>query len=155
LWYLSCPVWLKHGSLLVVVGLTQGSAEYQGERLYQVSIPTARFQAVSGPGIVRNSVSETHAGDTIAAVRLVRASSLWVADAKHLSTISQYTTGTDNIESLSWSKDSDIVFPSMRSGSMKLWRADARHYVPLGTSGNCVERQPVAVPNSSFVVYSS
>jgi len=94
-------------------------------------------------------------GDTLAAVRTVRAASLWVAPRQHLSTPAQYPTGATSIESLAWSNDDAIVFPSPRNASVNLWRATGAAYAPLAQDQNCVEQQPAAVPHSSLVVYSS
>jgi Tol biopolymer transport system component len=150
---LNCPVWLNRGSLLALAGLAQGATDPQA-RLYQMSVPAASFHEIPSSGIVWRSVSATRAGDTISAVRLNRASSLWVASAKHLSAASRYPAGADNIESLAWF-DHAIVFPSARSGSVNLWRSTASAYGQLAAPQNCVEQQPAPVPHSSLVVYSS
>jgi eukaryotic-like serine/threonine-protein kinase len=151
---LNCPVWLNRGSLLVLVGVVQGATDPQA-RLYEVSVPTAHFRPLFSTGIVRDSVSASRAGNLLAAVRLTHASSLWIADAKHLSAISQYPTGTESLESLTWSANGEIVFPSARTSNVNLWRATASGYGPLASPQNCVEEQPASVPRSSLIVYSS
>jgi eukaryotic-like serine/threonine-protein kinase len=151
---LNSPIWLNRGSLLALAGLPQSATDPQA-RLYELSLATARFREISSSTIVYDSISATRTGNTLAAVRLDRTSSLWIANGKHLSTVSQYSTGTDNIESLAWSNDAEIVFPSARGGSANLWRATTSGYSPLSASENCVERQPSSVPRSSLVAYSS
>ncbi len=151
---LNCPVWLNRGSLLALMGLAQGAIDPQA-RLYQVSVPTAHFRPLSSTGIVRDSVSASRAGNALAAVRLTRASTLWVAGTNHLSAVSQYPTGTDSLESLTWSANGEIVFPSARTSSVNLWRATASGYKPLASPENCVEEQPASVSHSSLIVYSS
>ena len=151
---MNCPVWLNRGSLLALLGLAQGATEPQ-LGLYEMSVATARFHPLSSPGIVRNSISATLAGDTLAAVRFSSASALWIASAKNLSAVSQYPTGTDSIESLAWSNDSDVIFPSARAGSVNLWRASRFGYKQVAPSENCVEQQPTSVPHGSLIVYSS
>jgi serine/threonine protein kinase len=152
---LNSPVWLNRGSLLALAGLPQGATDPQS-RLYELSVPSAQFHGISSSaGIFRGSLSANSSGDTLAAVRTVRAASLWVADRRHLATPAQYPTGVTNIESLAWSHDNAIVFPSSRNGSVNLWRAIASSYAPLALAENCVEQQPVSVPHSSLIVYSS
>jgi eukaryotic-like serine/threonine-protein kinase len=152
---LNCPVWLNRGSLLALAGLPQGATDPQA-RLYELSVPTARFHEIpSSAGIIWGSVSASGAGDMLAAVRTVRAASLWVAGRRRLSAPAQYPTGVSNIESLAWSNDDAIVFPSARSANVNLWRATASAYAPLAHAQNCVEQQPASVPHSSLIAYSS
>ncbi len=152
---LNCPVWLNRGSLLALLGVAQGATDPQS-RLYELSVPTARFHPpLPSTGIVRNSVSADRAGNVLAAVRLIHASGLWIASAKHLSAVSQYPTGTDSIESFTWSTDDEIIFPSARTSNVNLWRASPSAYSPLASSQNCVEEQPASVPHNFLVVYSS
>jgi len=152
---MNSPVWLNRGSLLALAGLPQGATDPQS-RLYELSVPAAQFHGIpSSAGVFRGSISASGLGDTLAAVRTVRAASLWVAPRQHLSTPAQYPTGATSIESLAWSNDDAIVFPSPRNASVNLWRATGAAYAPLAQDQNCVEQQPAAVPHSSLVVYSS
>lgn len=62
----------------------------------------------------------------------------------------------ESIGSFTWLDSGDIVFPSERSGNVRLSRLDQTGNVqPIGKPERCVEFQPAAAPGQSTVVYAS
>jgi Tol biopolymer transport system component len=149
------PVWLEHGSLLAFIARTQGGTNDQTP-LHELSIPAARFREFSTPSLALDATTATRDGNTLAAVRLNRTSSLWVADGARLDLASQRSIDAGSIDSFAWSGSGDLIFSSPGAGSVNLWSADATGKTrQLAPPEACVERQPAFVPNSSLVVYSS
>jgi Tol biopolymer transport system component len=149
------PVWLEQGSVLAFVARAQGGANEQTP-LHELSIPAAQFREFSTPALAIDNTSATRDGNTLAAVRLNRTSSLWVASGNRLDSPSRLPIDVSGIDSLTWSGSGDLVFPSARAGSVNLWGADISGKArPLAPPEACVEREPTFVPNTSLVVYSS
>jgi Tol biopolymer transport system component len=149
------PVWLENGSLLAFVARSKNGTNEQTP-LHELSIPTARFREFSTPVLALDNTSATRDGNTLAAVRLNRTSSLWVADRNRLEAPSKLPIDVSGIDSLAWSRSDDLVFPSAKADGVNLWSVDpAGKARPLAPAEACLEREPAFVPNSSLVVYSS
>jgi WD40 repeat protein len=141
--------------LLAFVARAQGGTNDRTP-LYELSIPAARFREFSTPSLALDATTGTRDGNTVAAVRLNRTSSLWVANGARLDAPSQRPIDVGGIDSFTWSGSDDLIFPSPSAGSVNLWSADAAGKTrQLAPPEACVEREPAFVPNSSLVVYSS
>src|SRR5579885_2326686 len=117
---LRSPVWID-SLTLVFSGLPQGSEQM---RLEQLSTATGRFHEVPSGVLGLDSLSATPNGAMLAAVRSEHPSSIWVASAEKLNAPERITPDNENITSLAWAENGDLILPSARAGSVNLWRLD-------------------------------
>ena len=149
---LSSPVWLDGGASLIMSGLAEGAEQRHVEQLY---IGTRQFRELPS-AMSFDSVSATRDGRTLAGVSLEQRSSIWIADENRLQEPRRAVPQNESIETLAWSQDHGIVFPSARNGNVNLWRAEADGSVhAFGNGEPCVEREPASLVRASAVVYSS
>jgi serine/threonine protein kinase len=149
------PVWLEHGSVLAFIARTQGETN-ERMRLHELSVPAAQFREFSTPTLAFDTTSGTRDGNTLAAVRLNRTSSLWIADAGRLDSPSHRRVDPSGLNPFTWSGSDDLIFPSAKAGSVNLWSLAATEKTqPLAAAEACVEQEPVWVPGTSLAVYSS
>lgn len=149
---LSFPVWLDGGASIIASALGEGALQNHLEQLY---LPTGQFRELP-TATAFDSVSVTRDGQSLAAINLDRRSSIWVAEENRLNEPRRLTPQAEDIESLAWLGDGSIVFPSSRTGSINLARADEQGNVQqLATAENCVEREPASSGGDLPVVYSS
>jgi len=146
------PVWLDGGYSLIASGLAEGALQ---KHLEQVYAPTGEFHELPS-ALAFDSISAMKDSSALAAVSSDQRSSIWVADASHLDQARRLVPQAENIESLSWSGDSGVIFPSARSGNVNLSRIGAEgSVVPLATPERCVEKEPASLALEPAVIYSS
>lgn len=149
---LSFPLWLDGGSSLMASGLAEGAQQNHLEQLY---LRTGEFHELPS-ALGFDSISATSDGRILSAVSLDQRASIWVAAADHLDQPRRLVPQAENIESLSWSGDSSIIFPSARNGNVNLSRAEQDGNVQqLAAPEACVERQPASSEQEAAVIYSS
>jgi eukaryotic-like serine/threonine-protein kinase len=149
---LRSPVWIDGGASLMASGLADGAEQRHLEQLY---IRTRQFHELPS-AIGFDSISTTRDGRTLAAVSREQRSSIWIADGNRLQEPERLVPETENIESLAWSADGSIVFPSARNGNVNLSRtAPGGGVHAVGSGEACVEREPASFSRAPVIVYSS
>jgi eukaryotic-like serine/threonine-protein kinase len=144
---------LDSGSLLVFTGRPKTTEQKQ---LSQLFLPTGASHAIASDMVSFDDISATADSQTLAAVRLDRRSSIWVADARDLGLARKIVPETEEFSSLTWTTDDTIIVPSGRTGSLNLSRVgNAGDVQLLASPERCLEREPTAVPGQAAVVYSS
>lgn len=151
--FLSSPVLENSGHSVLVSALTQGALQPQLEQLF---FPTGQWHTITSDLAGFDDISSTRDGSSLAALRRIARSSVWVLDVNQHLPPTRLSSETEYFATLAWLQDGRLIVPSSRSGNvnlMTMW-ADG-HIEPFLPPQAGFESDPATVPGSQEVVYSS
>ena len=149
------PLAIDSGRLIVFSGRPQNAEQ---NHLVQLFVPTGEFKEVPSDIVGFNNLGATTDSQTLAVVRDDQRSSIWIVPGDELDKPVRVTPDSESISSLTWFGD-DVIFPSVRSGSVNLVRLHQQEennvVSAVAPTEPFVEHQPVSVPGHDLVVYAS
>ena len=147
--------WLADGASLLVTAREKAGEPFQ---IWQVAYPNGQATRVSNDSNNYEGLSLTADSHTLVAEQTFSRQNLWLAslsDPKGAKQLTSSAVATDGRSGIAFAPDDTIIFTSLRSGNLDLWRINADGSNQQQLTANAGNRHPSLTADGRHIVFAS